>query len=189
MSVNGEPLGPADLAPSTAHVRGSLGKDITACLRLGENVLRIELQTDQPDGGLLNPLYLAGNFGVALNPARLVPGVQVGGFERYAENKLPFYSGMIEYALSFELASLPAGARVVLQFETEMPFHEACEISVNGSPWRAAAWLPRRLDFAVEQLCAGTNALNVRVYTTLSRSFEGQWFDVDQHRYRMSGDS
>lgn len=185
MWVNGQGAwGPADLAPTTAHVRGSLGRDITAYVQPGENVLGIELQTNRSDGGLLNPLYLAGDFGVELKPVRLAPRAEVGGFEQYEENKLPFYSGTIEYAMSFELSSLPPGLRVVLQFDAEAPFHEACEISINGGEWHVAAWSPRRIELDVEQLCLGRNALAVKVYTTLIRSFEGQWFDTHQHRYR-----
>jgi hypothetical protein len=186
MWVNGEgAFSPTDLAPTTAHVRGSLGKDITAYLQPSENVLSIELQTNRSDGGLLNPLYLAGDFGVELNPIRLVPRVKVGGFEQYEENELPFYSGMIEYAMSFDLSGLPPGPRVVLQFDdVEALFHEACEISINGGEWHVAAWSPRRIELDVEQLCLGRNALAIKVYTTLVRSFEGQWFDAHQHRYQ-----
>ncbi len=107
-----------------------------------------------------------------------------GGFEQYEENKLPFYSGTIEYAMSFELSSLPPGPRVVIQFDAEAPFHEACEISINGGEWHVVAWSPRRIELDVAQLCLGRNALAVKVYTTLIRSFEGQWFEPHQHRYR-----
>jgi alpha-L-rhamnosidase len=185
MWVNGRrTFGPQDLALTTAHVRGSLGKDITADLQPGENVLAVELETNRSDGGLLNPLYLAGDFGVELNPVRLVPGVQIGGLETYEENKLPFYSGTIEYDMSFELLSLPPGPRVVLQLDFEAPFHEASEVSINGGEWRVVAWSPRRIELDVEQLNLGTNTLRIKVYTTLIRSFEGQWFDARRHRYQ-----
>ncbi len=46
------------------------------------------------------------------------------------------------------------------------------------------AWSPRRIELDTEQLFPGRNALAVKVYTTLIRSFEGQWFDALQHRYR-----
>ena len=172
------------MALTATLVRGSLGKDITACLQPGKNILDIELQTDRSDGGLLNPLYLAGDFGVELNPVRLTPRALVGGFEQYKENKLPFYSGTIEYAMSFELFSLPPGPRAILQFDVEAPFHEASEVSINGGEWHIAAWSPRRIELDVKQLCLGRNTLAIRVHTTLIRSFEGQWFDAHQHRYQ-----
>ena len=66
------PLTTDDLAPTNAHVRGSLGVDIAAMLRTGTNTLRIEITDARPEGGLLNPLYLAGDFGVTLSPLRLI---------------------------------------------------------------------------------------------------------------------
>ena len=34
----------------------------------------------------------------------------------------------------------------------------------------------------------GENLLRIRFYTALIRSFEGQWFDYEAHRYRDVGD-
>ena len=84
-------------------MRGSLGVDITALLRPGSNTLRVEITDARPEGGLLNPLYLAGDFGVALNPLRLIERPEMGGFETHEANGLPFYAGVIEYALDFDL--------------------------------------------------------------------------------------
>jgi hypothetical protein len=181
------PLTAADLTPTNAHVRGSLGADITAWLRPGTNTLRIEITDARPEGGLLNPLCLAGDFGVALNPSRLIERPAVGGFETYEANGLPFYAGVIEYALDFSLADLPAGGRVRADFVTDAPFHEACEISLNGGPWRALAWAPRLLELPTAELRPGRNEVRVKVYTTLIRAFEGQWFDYEAHCYREIG--
>lgn len=178
------PLTADDLRPTTAHVRGSLGCDITAMLRPGPNTLRIEIADARPEGGLLNPLYLAGDFGVSLDPFGLVERPEMGGFETYEANGLPFYAGVIEYGLAFDLASIPDGERVLAQFVTAAPFHEACEISLNAGPWRVLAWEPRSLELPAGELRPGRNEVRVKVYTTLIRAFEGQWFDYVEHRYR-----
>ncbi len=195
------PLTAADLRPTAAHVRGSLGADITSWLHPGANTLRVEVADARPEGGLLNPLYLAGDFGVALNPPGLVERPEVGGFETYEANGLPFYAGVIEYELGFELArsawpgrqageagqNTPGDARVRVDFVTDAPFHEACEISLNGGPWRALAWEPRSLEIPAAELRPGHNEVRVKVYTTLIRAFEGQWFDYTTHCYREVG--
>ncbi len=207
---NAGPLSAADFAPTAAHVRGSLGADITRLLRPGPNALRIEIEAAQPEGGLLNPLYLAGDCGVALNPLRLIERPEIGGFETYEANGLPFYAGVIEYTLDFDLdpgslgpCARPdaqreasrmrdnarnglnyAGEHCLVDFVTDAPFHEACEVSINSGVWRTLAWEPRCLELPASDLMAGRNQARVKVYTTLIRAFEGQWFDYEAHCYR-----
>ena len=178
------PFGLKDFGPTDAHLRGSLGKDITSLIRRGRNLIRVELETTRSDGGLLNPLYLAGDFGVELNPVRLVERPDRGGFETYEHNRLPYYAGVIEYEMEFYLEHIPTGPHIVAQFEGDAPFEEASEVSINGSDWQPVLWQPRQLTLHASQLKAGQNALRVRVYTTLIRSFEGQWFDYERHEYR-----
>jgi len=176
-----------DFAPTTAHVRGSLGFDITLMLRPGSNTLRVEVTDARPEGGLLNPLYLAGDFGVTLAPLRLHKRLEAGGFETHEANGLPFYAGVIEYALDFDLPAVPPGERVRADLVTDAPFHDACEVSINGSAWRALPWEPRFVELAGAELKPGRNEVQVKVYTTLIRAFEGQWFDHDAHCYREIG--
>jgi len=188
ISVNqGRAIGADRFKPTTAHVRGSLGVDITDVLRQGDNTISVEVVTDRPDGGLLNPLYLAGDFGVALDPARLVDRKKTGAFERYEDNLLPYYAGVIDYTTRFVLEQVPATDHAILHFEYDFPFHEATEVSINGSPYQAVVWQPRCVKLATEYLTRGENILYTRVYTTLCRSFEGQWFDYETHQVRDVG--
>jgi hypothetical protein len=181
------PIKAASLKPTAAHVRGSLGVEITDFLRQGENTIGVEVATDRSDGGLLNPLYLAGEFGVSLNPLRLVPAKRVGRFERYEENLLPYYAGVIHYTTRFVLDDIPAAEQVILQFDYNGPFHEATEVAINGGPYLPLVWQPRCVKAAAADLVAGENILKTKVYTTLIRSFEGQWFDYEAHQYRPVG--
>jgi hypothetical protein len=181
------PLATDDFALTSAHVRGSLGVDITALLGPGSNTLRIEIADARPEGGLLNPLYLAGDFGVALNPLRLIERPEMGGFETHEANGLPFYAGAIEYTLDFDLPAIPEGEHVRADFITDAPFHDACEVSINCGAWHALPWEPRFVELASAQLKPGTNEVRVKVYTTLIRAFEGQWFDHNAHCYREVG--
>ena len=182
--INGSvPLGPADFLPSQVHVRGSLGVGITTRLNPGANTLEVDVATDNPAGGLLNPLYLAGSFGVSLNPLRLIKRPPAGYFEDYPANHLPFYAGEVEYRCLFPLDTVPTGPRLRVELDFPVPFHEACQVSFNGSPWQALPWEPYHPEIDAHQLKIGANELRLRVYTTLIRSFEGQNFDYAQHRY------
>jgi hypothetical protein len=188
ISVNqGRSIGVDLFQPTPAHVRGSLGVDITGLVLQGENTISVEVVTGRPDGGLLNPLYLAGDFGVMLDPVRLVDRKKTGAFERYEENLLPYYTGVILYTTRFVLDHIPATEHVILRFEYDRPFHEATEVSVNGSPYQPLIWQPRCVKLSTEYLNAGENILRTRVYTTLIRSFEGQWFDYETHQVRDVG--
>jgi len=157
---------------------------VTGDLVPGENVLTITLATDRPDGGLRNPLYLAGDFGVRLNPPRLAPFSPAGGYEDWEANGLPYYAGVVEYETVFPLAEVPAAERVLLELDHGLPFQDAVEVSLNGGTWIAMPWSPYRAVVEGSALRAGENALRVRVYTTLIRPFEGAWWDIPGHVYR-----
>lgn len=199
ISLNGHSIGPDDLGPAEAHVRGTQGLEITRFLVAGENCVYVDVSTDHadaqqtasshpPDGGLLNPLHLAGSFGVEVSPPRLVPLPERGEFEAYDTNKLPYYAGAVTYHMSFELDRVPGDDFVVLELGTDRPFHEASEVSVNGSPFQPVLWQPRCLELPAGYLRRGSNEIVVRVYTTLARAFEGQWFDYRAHEYRQVGE-
>jgi hypothetical protein len=159
--------------------------EIGTFLRQGKNTVTVEVATDRPDGGLLNPLYLAGEFGVELSPLGLVNRPPLGGFEQYTANKLPYYAGVVDYHFTAPIQALPMAERVSVRIEPPRPFHEACEVSFNGGPWHALPWGLYPLEVPTGVLREGKNDVAIRVYTTLIRSFEGQEFDDQNHRYRV----
>jgi len=167
-----------------AHVRGSMGADITKHLKDGVNTITVAVKTNRIDGGLLNPLYLAGDFGVELNPVALVSREGVGGFETWEENGLPYYAGAVEYETEFHLENVPDADSVIVEIDHGIPFQDATEASINSGEWHSMPWSPYYILVPLSKLRAGHNDLKIRVYTTLIRSFEGQWFDIDEHCYR-----
>ena len=176
------PLEAAAFTPSQAHVRGSLGAAIADKLQRGRNTIRVDLTTSRPDGGLVNALYLAGDFGVTLDPPTLAEPATAGGWERYSQNRLSYYAGAIDYAFAFELDDPPNGP-VLFEPVFPEPCQEAVELSVNGGEFIAAPWEPRLVRLEEGALRSGANAIVVRLYTSLVRSFEGASFDHDRHCY------
>lgn len=177
------PFGLIDFQPVHAHVRGAVGINITSCLMQGTNRLIVEVKTGRSDGGLLNPLYLAGEFGVIATPEKIVDRPVHGEFEDYQGNLLPYFSGVLEYDLQLDLPPLPECSRVAIQFETTVPINEAMEISINGGAFLPILWQPRKVELPRDSVHQGRNQAVVRVYTTLIRAFEGQWFDEISHSY------
>ncbi len=180
----GRALGAADFVPSRAHVRGSVGVDITPLLQPGPNTIAVTVETDRMDGGLRNALYLAGGFGVELTGTSLVAPPTAGEFENYSANRLPHYAGVVEYSAAVELAPPQTAGPVLVEMDLPGSFEDACEVSFNGGPWHAMPWSPRLVQVDAAELRRGPNDLRLRVYTTLIRSFEGQFFDVATHAYR-----
>lgn len=180
----GEPFGAAAFSETTAHVRGSLGVDITSQLTRGTNEVLVELKTNKLDGGLVNPLYLAGDFGVKLNPVKLVERNEAGWFDAWEANGLPFYAGVVEYDMTVDVPAVQEGQRVLVEMEFPAQFQDACEVAFNGAAWHPMPWMPRVAMVEPGELKAGANHVIVRAYSTLIRSFEGQWFDVASHSYR-----
>ncbi|HAU38821.1 MAG TPA: hypothetical protein DCX07_14035 [Phycisphaerales bacterium] len=168
------PLSETDFVPATAHVRGSRGADVTKILRRGMNTIRVELTACRPEDGLLNALYLAGNFGVRLSEPALVRREENGRFEQYEHNGLPYYSGVLEYDGTFELPEMPSGDEMIVEFQWPERFGEACEVSINGGIFQPILWQPQCLKMIRRDLQLGSNRITIRVYTTLLRSFEGR---------------
>lgn len=169
--------------PGANHIRGSLSADITSSLLAGENKIVVEVETDRLDGGLRNALYLAGDFGVRFKPTTLTRRNPDGIFEDYEANGLPFFAGIVEYRLTRTLAELPAGDKTLLTLDYGPHCQDASEVSVNGGAWQPVLWEPRKICISTSDLKVGRNELRVRVYTSLSRAFNGQSFDPVGHTY------
>jgi hypothetical protein len=175
----------ADLQPADGFVRGQLGCDLTPLLTPGENTLTIDLHTDRNDAGLLNPLYLVGDFGVDLEGH--VPTLCAfrgrGVFEDDRANGLPHYAGVVEYEAIIRLDALPAQDECLVELDLGSRCDEAMEVSFNAGPDHGSLWSPRLLKVSRNELRTGANTLRIRVYTTLIRAFEGQRFDYEQHKH------
>ena len=91
--------------------------------------------------------------------------------------------GVVDYQIPFELYSLPESPRLRVQFNFPVPFHEACEVTFNNGTVHPLPWGPYTLEIERSELRPSGNMLNLRVFTTLIRSFEGQEFDPLQHKY------
>ena len=182
------PFTAADFHPTDAHIRGSLGLPITVYLHPDENIITVEVTTDRTDGGLLNPLYLAGDFAVTFQPINLAMRKETGKFEDWEGSGLPFYAGVVDYALTFDVPRVPEGDTILLELQTDQPFLDAAEVSINGSEFLPILWHPRRAAVPVSMIRTGSNEAVVRVSTTLIRAFEGTWFDEESHGYRKVGE-
>ncbi len=178
---NGPQLTREAFSPTDAHVRGSLGVDITPYLQAGDNVVEIIVDAADHGDGLINCLYLAGDFGVTLDSPTLTERPQAGRFEDYVGNQLPFFAGVVDYTLNWEIAELPETEECIVVLDGGPQFREAAELSINDDSLQPILWEPRSVSLRTDSLRLGQNVVRVRVYTSLGRSFEGEWFDYVEH--------
>ena len=180
-------FGPKDFVPASAHVRGSRQVDISSFVQKGLNTVTVSVAASKPDHGLLNALYLAGDFGVRPRPPSITRPAGKGRFESYWKNRIPYYAGTVEYRFPFEVGdthTIPLEKELLMELVFPQPFREAAEISINHGPLFPTLWEPRIIRLPPGLLRSGQNTCVFRVYTTLLRSFEGEWFDEDRHAAR-----
>ncbi|MHC4871294.1 MAG: hypothetical protein ACYTFY_05570 [Planctomycetota bacterium] len=164
-------LNSQDFKESDYHVRGSVAADITALIKKGENIITVNVKTGQLDGGLLNPLYLYGEFGVLTDPLLLTEQLELGEFHNWHKNRLPFFAGDIEYSFEVEISDIPDQQNVLVEFEFPVNFDDCCEISFNNGPWHIRPWSPYKLIVPSSQLKKGSNQVRIKVSTSLENSF------------------
>ena len=169
-------------------MRGTGGLSAGTGLREGENLIEIRCETTRLDEGLVSPLYLAGDFSVNSDDS-LSGGIRDGDlgicpFEDYRAMGLPYFSGRLLYSFDFDCTRESIGSdKVLIEVLPPVPFQEALEISLNGEPFLPAPWIPYRTIAEKASLKEGRNHIEIRVSTSLIRTFEGTRFDIERHRY------
>jgi hypothetical protein len=174
ISINNSPIEPDEFYVTDTHIKGSLGVDITGKIREGENTMHIKVKTAQLDGGLLNCLYLAGYFGLETSSKTLKALTGEGAFEDYNANNIPDFSGCVEYTNLFDIKKIPKTDYTYLDFSFMDNFQDSAEISINNSEYINSNWEPRFIKIKTDTLKYKNNELNIKVYSSLIRAFEGE---------------
>ncbi|MFW5987849.1 MAG: hypothetical protein ACOCQA_00245 [bacterium] len=189
IQINNSPfLTYSDFYKTNTHIRGSLATKIQKYLFSGTNILKVYLETKSGDDGIVNPFYLAGDFGVNLKNNSLTVLKDKIKFEKYKINEIPFYSGIIEYNKDFELSQVQVEKykkqkKIIIEPEFPDEFHDAAEIRINNSEYIKVLWEPRKFLIETSNLKVGTNQICIKVYSSLIRSYEGMEFSYSQHKY------
>lgn len=187
--INESPLlNKDDFYKTDTHLRGSSALQIDSYLNQGSNTISVYLETKTGNDGIVNPLYLAGDFGVELKEEKLCSLQNRGGFEKYQENKTPYYAGVLKYSRNFELKKEEVKKyknfeEVIVDLNFPTNFHDAAQIKINNSEYKNLLWEPRRFKLNTSELKEGKNNITIKVYTSLIRSFEGTEFNYNEHKY------
>lgn len=165
----------------------------------------VTVRANCAEDGLRDALFVTGRFGViapratttqlpsgpgaAPVTATLVNPIGQGTVGALEACGLPYYAGAVEYSRSVRLDRSGMGeprADVEVQVQLSPFFEDAAEIAFGAGPSRPLPWSPRRLYVPARELgkAGMTTDVRILVHTTLSRAFEGRWFDPRQHCYR-----
>ena len=186
IEINDNPLFSEDFQNVEIFLPSNLAKEISCFLKPGNNEIKIKIDTKKADDGLLNPVYLCGNFSVYKdhvdNNWRITSFQKMGKISEMRANGLPFYAGAIRYS-----TKMPIDANsiedVLELYINENNFQDAAELFVNGISAGVRAWSPYKWRVKKTWLKAGINEIEIEVSNTLLGLFEGQYFDYHEHRY------
>jgi hypothetical protein len=184
--LNGKRLSRTDFEPHAHYDRCNRRCEVAPLLVQGVNTLLLRVEAQRDWDGLVEPLYVTGNFGVYLHgqgaprigrvPERAKFGA--GSFEGY-----PYFAGTLSLKRTFDLGCPPDQKT----FEVDLPlwsatYHECAEVLVNGHSLGVRCWSPYRFGGSTELLVMGNNLIEFRLTNTLVGMLEGSYFDYETHR-------
>jgi len=186
LCVNDVAVTKADFTSHLVYDNANVLCNIGHALRQGWNDLHIDVQVEQDWHGIVDALYLYGDFGVRFDEkSRPVvtcapESAESLRAERYYTG-YPFYAGDMSFKRSVNISTLPS----TVTFEVAFPgweVHDSVEVLVNGQSLGIRPWSPYVWGGASEILREGANEIEVRVTGTLIGLLEGKYFDYEQHR-------
>lgn len=183
MEINGHKICEKDFQVKPFYLHTNLAVEVTEHLRKEENEIKVYVHCEKYYDGLRNPLYLFGDFGVevANGHSIAVPFRGEGRFGRLLQNGLPFYAGDVIYRHDIVLEEAPK-QDVLLNLDA--PYvQDAVRVHVNGTDCGVVSWTPRQLVVPAACWHQGNNQVELVLSNTMAGLFEGQYFDIDKHKY------
>ncbi|WP_051507159.1 glycosyl hydrolase [Saccharibacillus sacchari] len=197
MELNGYRLRKENFSVLEVNDHRNIACDVQGYMRAGENKLVIHVRIERDEDGLVDPLYIRGAFGVALQasaPPKLTP--EPDSAKRISPEPLPaypYYAGEMRYRRMFDPEECSEGIergsdrQTERQFELELDgwkIQDVAEVLVNGQSLGVRCWSPYRWAGMLSDLRPGMNELEVRITNTLIGQLEGTYFDADEHVLR-----
>ncbi|MCS7460776.1 glycosyl hydrolase [Paenibacillus doosanensis] len=187
--INGHRVDTDAFKPVFLYDPMNIGCDIASYLCEGVNELEAAVEIRHDWDGLVDAVYLTGDFLVRFDeerrPVIAAPAEQqlpltAGPYPGY-----PYYAGTFSFERELVLPSIPAGGSFELSLtHSDDAFHDSAEVLVNGQSLGVCAWSPYRWLGDAKLLQEGSNRIEIRVTNTLIGLLEGKYFDYAQHELK-----
>jgi len=172
--VNGNRLG-ADAFSRAQH--GGIGLNRAAIgqfLKIGDNTVKVCVRATESWHGIVDVIYIMGDFGVKGN--KLIEMPKTGVPFKYIESGLPFYAGDVVYKTTVDINH---NVGVELNLPDNMGL--AAHLAINGHDLGSKCYSPYRWQAPAEILKQGANEVVMTVSTGLSPFYEGEYVDPVTH--------
>jgi alpha-L-rhamnosidase len=163
--------------------------NITSLLQKGQNTLRIEVTVQHDFDGIVDALYLLGDFGISFSPKARPMITTIDEMSMIKPGpypSLPYYSGTISFKRKEILDIIPQSERFILTFsDLDKNVHDCLEVVVNGHSLGVRAWTPYQWEGPAFILKEGENEIEVKITNTLIGLLEGKSFDYGSHTLKV----
>ncbi|HEY8745588.1 MAG TPA: hypothetical protein VIU62_21065, partial [Chloroflexota bacterium] len=154
--------------------------DVRPLLQHGENSLAVRVAIREATDGLVDALYLLGDFGVRA-AARQVPVLTTVPAEvrwdHLAADGLPYFAGTLQLTKKVLLPAAVEEAVALRLPDDVLMYAGLAEVRLNGQDLGLRPWAPYRWQVGTSALTAGENEITVTLTTPLAGLLEGKRYD------------
>jgi hypothetical protein len=180
--LNGRRIDAAQFVQQCIYLPTNLAVAITPYVKKGHNKIEVRVNARTVHDGLINPLYLFGEFGVFKEGDRwkLCSVNATGRVGDLIKVGLPFYAGTIRYRKNIHLDDV---VEKVEMYIDDAGVEDVVKLYFNGHYAGVRLWSPYRWIIHRDWIRPGENVVELHITNTLIRLFEGQYFDCRKHAY------
>ena len=185
IQLNGNMIKPEDFINRPVYLPTNLVVEISSMVKQGKNTMEVFVNTSLTYDGVVNPLYIFGNFGLAKNDSsaeywsisKLPDRGRIGDL---AGCGLPFYAGEMEYSKHLTIDGSDNGEFELLIDDPRV--QNSVSLSINGHSAGVKSWSPYRWSIDNSWLDSKGNTVTLCMTTSLLGLFEGQSIDPMEHK-------
>lgn len=180
--VNGHSLKKEDFKQKNIYLPTNLAIAVQKMLRQGENHIRVHICTNVSYGGMRNPLYLFGDFGVQKEKGwKLVPFRPVGYMKDMAAAGLPFYYGELAYSMELPL-TYDRNRDTVMKIKAPW-LTDSVRLKIGEYVTEPVSFRPYTFKIPGGAVSKNDKELTIFYLTTAIGLFEGESFNQEKHAY------
>lgn len=184
LRINGNPVEDKAFVRKNIYLKTNLAAEAGSYLAAGENEITVEMTVKESFGGMRNPLYLFGGFGVEKQGEEwhLTPLKCSGKMENFCSMGLPFYYG--EAVFEGEFSVRKTTEEFIFVKADAKWLTDSVRLVVGDYETEPCAWKPYIFKIPAKYVKDGKNPVKIKVRNTALGLYEGQVFLTEAHAYK-----